>query len=107
MPVVSHKRQLPVLDNYRFMALDEDGFHLPPDWYMRICGFAVEGLRGERLILGTFPSKELDDYWSTRPRYEESQEASGSGSGKEKNQSWEEWQKWESEKGQDEPPPPP
>ena len=51
MPVVSYKRQLPTCDKYNFMALDEDGLDLPPDWYMRICGFAVEGLRGARLIL--------------------------------------------------------
>lgn len=116
MPVVSHKRQLPVLDNYRFMALDEDGFHLPPDWYMRICGFAVEGLRGERLILGTFPSKELQDYWSSRPHYEDvassssciSGSGSGSGSkdGDKKGQTWEEWERTTQENA-DEPPPPP
>ncbi|KAI0757455.1 hypothetical protein C8Q80DRAFT_1090899 [Daedaleopsis nitida] len=112
MPVVSHKRQLPVLERHRFMALDEDGFDLPPDWYMRICGFAAEGLRGERLILGTFPSKELQDYWSTRPRYEDesgpSVGSSGSGSGKEKGESWEEWDKLvQSKENGDEPPPPP
>ena len=111
MPVVSHKRQLPVLHHHRFMALDEDGFDLPPDWYMRICGYAVESLRGERLILGTFPSKELQDYWSSRPHYEDevsSSSAGGSGSkqGEEKSQTWEEWEK--SQKGSaDEPPPPP
>ncbi|KAH9927431.1 uncharacterized protein BXZ73DRAFT_34861, partial [Epithele typhae] len=70
MPVVSHKRQLPILKDYKFMALDEDGFDLPPDWYMRICGYAAESFRGERLLLSTFPSKELQDYWSSRPHYE-------------------------------------
>ncbi|KAI0735710.1 hypothetical protein C8Q76DRAFT_781999 [Earliella scabrosa] len=113
MPVVSHKRQLPVLERHRFMALDEDGFDLPPDWYMRICGFAAEGLRGDRLILGTFPSKELQDYWSTRPRYEDeagpSFSAGGSSSGGEdKGQTWEEWEKaMQSKENGDEPPPPP
>ena len=117
MPVVSHKRQVPVHDKYRFMALDEDGFDLPPDWYMRICGFAAEGLRGERLILGTFPSKELQDYWSSRPRYEDEASsshavASGSGSGsdskEEKEQTWEEWEKEvQAKENSDEPPPPP
>ena len=34
MPVVSHKRQLPVHEKYNFMALDEDGFDLPSDWYV-------------------------------------------------------------------------
>ena len=81
MPVVSYKRQLPTCDKYNFMALDEDGLDLPPDWYMRICGFAVEGLRGERLILETFPSKELQDYWSSRPKYEESPDDPGCRSG--------------------------
>ena len=83
MPAVSYKHQLPVHEKYRFMALDEDGHDLPPDWYMRICGFAAEGLRGDRLILGTFPSKELQDYWSTRPKYEDEagpSSAGGSGS---------------------------
>ncbi|KAI1789178.1 hypothetical protein LXA43DRAFT_1183398 [Ganoderma leucocontextum] len=117
MPVVSHKRQVPVHEKYRFMALDEDGFDLPPDWYMRICGFAVEGLRGERLILDTFPSKELQDYWSSRPRYEDEAgsssgaDCSGSGSGsaeKEEGQTWEEWDKMmQSKENGDEPPPPP
>ncbi|OJT09971.1 hypothetical protein TRAPUB_13552 [Trametes pubescens] len=111
MPVVSHKRQLPVLETHRFMALDEDGFDLPPDWYMRICGFAAEGLRGERMIHDTFPSKELQDYWSTRPRYEETPAASAagpSGSG-DKGETWEEWEKLAAAAKQDsdEPPPPP
>jgi hypothetical protein len=38
---------------------------------MRICGFAAEGLRNERRIHETFPVKELQDYWSSRPRYED------------------------------------
>ena len=38
---------------------------------MRICGFAGEGLRNERRIHETFPVKELQDYWSSRPRYED------------------------------------
>ncbi|KAI0651403.1 hypothetical protein C8Q79DRAFT_933198 [Trametes meyenii] len=112
LPVVSHRRQLPVLETHRFMALDEDGFDLPPDWYMRICGFAAEGLRGERMISDTFPSKELQDYWATRPRYEDIAGAgpsgpSGSGDG-DKSQTWEQWEKLTAEKGDtDEPPPPP
>ncbi len=32
MPVVQNKRQVPKNDKYNFMALDEDGFDLPPDW---------------------------------------------------------------------------
>jgi hypothetical protein len=38
---------------------------------MRICGLAAEGLRNERRIHETFPVKELQDYWSSRPRYED------------------------------------
>ena len=37
---------------------------------MRICGFAAEALRGERRLFDSFPSKELQDYWGTRPKYE-------------------------------------
>ena len=32
MPVVQTKRQIPQNEKYNFMALDEDGFDLPPDW---------------------------------------------------------------------------
>ena len=75
------------------MALDEDGYVLPSDWYahkppppkcvkahqkhlilatryMRICGLAAESLRGDRLFSDAFPLKELQDYWDTRPKYE-------------------------------------
>ncbi|EPS99637.1 hypothetical protein FOMPIDRAFT_1163840 [Fomitopsis schrenkii] len=83
LPVVQHKSQLPALNTHKFMALDEDGYDLPADWYMRICGFAAESLRGERTVHEPFPQKELQDYWSTRPRYEDKREdplASGGGS---------------------------
>ncbi|KAF9017173.1 hypothetical protein BDZ89DRAFT_1074986 [Hymenopellis radicata] len=108
MPVVSKKRNLPHSDKWRFMALDEDGYDLPPDWYMRICGFAAEGLRSERMIHESFPSKELDDYWATRPRYEEqvaSPSAGGSGSGG--GGGYDEWVKTQPTTDGDEPPPPP
>lgn len=104
MPVVEKRRMLPDSSNFQFLALDEDGFEVPSDWfvnhllfllligsrYMRVCGFAAEALRGERLIHETFPAKELQDYWATRPKYEDAQAtyaassstsaASGSGS---------------------------
>ena len=53
---------------------------------MRICGLAAEGLRNERFLHEAFPSKELQDYWSTRPHYElnatsNHAQASGSQSG--------------------------
>ncbi|KAF8642851.1 hypothetical protein AX16_009359 [Volvariella volvacea WC 439] len=70
MPVVETKSKLPVSDTYQFMALDEDKFDVPSDWYMRICGFAGELLRGERELSEVLPSKDLHDYWSRRPKYE-------------------------------------
>ncbi|KAJ7103963.1 hypothetical protein B0H15DRAFT_740004, partial [Mycena belliarum] len=53
------KRLLPESNRWLFLALDEDGYDLPADWYMRIAGFAAEGLRSERHIHDSFPSKEL------------------------------------------------
>lgn len=70
MPVVSKASQLPVHPDYTFLALDVDGHDLPSDWYMRVAGFAAEGFHGERVLTETFPMKELQDYWSTRPHYE-------------------------------------
>ncbi|TFK37396.1 hypothetical protein BDQ12DRAFT_750835, partial [Crucibulum laeve] len=66
MPVVPSKALLPVSNKFRFMALDEDGYDLPSDWYMRICGIAAEALHNERRICEAFPCEELVDYWSTR-----------------------------------------
>jgi len=90
MPIATHKNQLPlpVRDKYRFLAPDADTQDLPPDWYfnfdnsavhtsdstcryMRICGMATEILRGDRRLMETFPHKELQDYWGSRPRYED------------------------------------
>ena len=82
---------------------------------MRICGFAAEGLRSERRIHESFPSKELQDYWSTRPRYEDvdskaSDFVSGSsaegGSGGDDGQSYQDWLAAQKE-DKEEPPPPP
>ena len=74
---------------------------------MRICGLAAEGLRGERRIHDTFPSKELQDYWSSRPHYQDegSEPAAGGSSGGAggTGQSYSEWAKSQG----DEPPPPP
>ncbi|KAI0367007.1 hypothetical protein BV20DRAFT_611012 [Pilatotrama ljubarskyi] len=66
MPVVSSERRLPVHEKYRFMALEEED--MDEDWYMRICGFAAEGLHGGRVIGEKFPSDELQGYWSTGHR---------------------------------------
>ncbi|KAJ7622871.1 hypothetical protein B0H17DRAFT_1219148 [Mycena rosella] len=81
LPAVEKKRLLPESENWPFLALDEDGYDLPADWYMRIAGFAAEGLRSERRIHDSFPSKELQDYWGARPRYEDAAAPSSSSSG--------------------------
>ena len=90
MPIVTYRNQLPtpVREKYRFLAPDAGNIDLPPDWYsndldtsaahisdfacryMRISGMAAEILHGDRRVLETFPHKELQDYWGTRPRYE-------------------------------------
>ncbi|KAJ3893378.1 hypothetical protein GG344DRAFT_43343, partial [Lentinula edodes] len=111
MPVVEKSRLLPRSDKYSFMALDADGYDLPADWYMRICGFAAEGLRSERMIHETFPSKELQDYWSTRPRFEEINIKSGdfvSGSAGELDggQSYQSWLAAQKDSKDEAPPPP-
>ncbi|KAJ7139108.1 hypothetical protein C8R44DRAFT_727214 [Mycena epipterygia] len=80
LPVVEKKRLLPESETWPFLALDEDGYDLPSDWYMRIAGFAGEGLRSERRIHDSFPSKELQDYWSARPRYEDTSAAAAGSS---------------------------
>ncbi|THG98080.1 hypothetical protein EW145_g7486 [Phellinidium pouzarii] len=114
LPVVSKKRELPKPG--AFLALDADGYDLPPDWYMRICGFAGEILRGERQVHETFPVKDLQDYWSSRPKYEplptqleptsSSSQAGASGSADGIAQSYAEWCEQEKE-GKDDLPPPP
>ncbi|KAF7323651.1 hypothetical protein MKEN_00585800 [Mycena kentingensis (nom. inval.)] len=71
LPVIPKAKHLPDSEKWPFLGLDEDGFDLPSDWYMRIAGFAAEGLRSERRVHDTFPNKELQDYWGTRPRYED------------------------------------
>ncbi|KAK7019734.1 hypothetical protein VNI00_017974 [Paramarasmius palmivorus] len=108
MPVVEKARLLPDGGRYPFLALDADGYDLPADWYMRICGFAAEGLRSERMVHETFPSKELQDYWSGRPRYEAA-EQSGSGEGSSaggSGQAYEDWLQSQKESKDELPPPP-
>ncbi|KAL5495884.1 hypothetical protein ACEPAI_1348 [Sanghuangporus weigelae] len=119
LPAVSKKRELPVEAQGRFIALDADGYDLPPDWYMRIAGFAGEMIRGEKEVHETFPVKDLQDYWSSRPKYEPAPSgpssaepsgsgiASGSGSGNENvGQTFDEWCAQEKEGVDDLPPPP-
>ncbi|KAH7908785.1 hypothetical protein BJ138DRAFT_1174013 [Hygrophoropsis aurantiaca] len=104
MPVVSKKSMLPVHDKYQFMALDEDGYDLPSDWYMRICGLAGETLRNERMLHETFPVKELQDYWSSRPKYETKEDKP---SGEDAEKAYREWMATQAPKEVDETPPPP
>lgn len=109
MPSISHGSQLPVTDTYQFLALDQDGYDLPSDWFMRISGFAAEGLRNQRQIHETFPLKELQDYWSSRPKYEEqfqpdpSRDADYSGGN---SQPFEEWIASQKAANEEAPPPP-
>ncbi|KAI0063256.1 hypothetical protein BV25DRAFT_466337 [Artomyces pyxidatus] len=85
LPVVSQQHQIPhdEKDQFKFMALDVDGYVLPSDWYMRIAGYAAEALKGERQINEEFPEKELKDWTHSHPNYEDagSSSAGPSGSG--------------------------
>lgn len=94
--------------------------------YMRISGFASDILRGERALQEPFPVKDLQDYWSHRPKYDMEDldaasggAASGSGSGSSSGagagagggeeavaQSFDEWLAAEKEEKDDLPPPP-
>ncbi|THH17145.1 hypothetical protein EW146_g3615 [Bondarzewia mesenterica] len=116
IPVVSHKSQLPHDEQGKFplMALDVDGYDLPSDWYMRVAGLAAEGFRGQRKIGEEFPEKELRDWWSTRPKYEQRGSGSASGSGlgpgqePGKGQTYEQWlaSVQQTKEGEELPPPP-
>ncbi|KXN81573.1 hypothetical protein AN958_04442 [Leucoagaricus sp. SymC.cos] len=70
-PVVPHKHLLPNSDKSEFMALDEDDYSLPSDWYMRICGVAAEALHQRRLLPQTMPWQILAEYWSNQPKHKE------------------------------------
>ncbi|KIL61791.1 hypothetical protein M378DRAFT_129485 [Amanita muscaria Koide BX008] len=116
LPVVPNKRLLPVHDKFPFLALDADGYDLPSDWYMRICGLATEGLHKVRLIEETFPVKELQDYWATRPISDGDNEITGCASSREgqrrdtgessASQSYQAWLQAQQESKEDVPPPP-
>ncbi|TFL06673.1 hypothetical protein BDV98DRAFT_498951 [Pterulicium gracile] len=105
LPIVEKSRNLPKsAQNFRFLALDDDGFDLTNDWYIRVCGYAAEGMRGERRIFESFPSKELQDFWGARPKYiqeEPSAQALSSSSA-----GFTQWAASQPENA-DEPPPPP
>ncbi|EEB97335.1 hypothetical protein MPER_03368, partial [Moniliophthora perniciosa FA553] len=68
MPAVVNQQLLPKSLYHPLMSLDEDGYNLPSDWYMRICGLAAEVLIGETELTHVFPYTELQNYWSSRPR---------------------------------------
>ncbi|KAF9261979.1 hypothetical protein L218DRAFT_945729 [Marasmius fiardii PR-910] len=109
LPAVEKARLLPDGRNFPFLALDAEGYDIPADWYMRICGFAAEGLRSERLIHESFPSKELQDYWSNRPKYEDTTKADADSDGKaagNSRQAYEDWLGVQKENKDELPPPP-
>ncbi|KXN82473.1 hypothetical protein AN958_02525 [Leucoagaricus sp. SymC.cos] len=70
LPVVPQKNLLPQSNKCEFMALDEDGYDLPSDWYMRICGLAAEALHERRSVPREIPWANLVDYWANHPRHE-------------------------------------
>jgi len=85
--------------------------------YMWICRFTAEAPQGKRRVYDSFPSKELQDYWSTRPKYEDvdlesgdfvsgSSSRAGDGDGRSSSQSYQEWLAQQKE-SKEEPPPPP
>ena len=76
---------------------------------MRICGLAAEVLRSERLIHETFPIKELQDYWTSRPKFEgctkedkDNVPSGGSGAA----QLYQDWLASQNDGKEDAPPPP-
>ncbi|KAJ4481980.1 hypothetical protein J3R30DRAFT_3851264 [Lentinula aciculospora] len=66
MPAVENKLLLPISHHCPLLCLDEDGYRLPTDWYMRICGLAAECLRGEREFQEEFPLQILQNYGLSR-----------------------------------------
>ncbi|KAJ3777958.1 hypothetical protein FB446DRAFT_62095 [Lentinula raphanica] len=59
MPAVESKLLLPISHQCPLLALDEDGYALPADWYMRICGLAAKHLRDEYEVQEEFPYQTL------------------------------------------------
>ncbi|CAE6499008.1 unnamed protein product [Rhizoctonia solani] len=60
-------------------SLGAQSDNTPSDWYLRICSYASEALKGEKRLYEEFPRKEIMEYWSTRPHYEEHQEQAVAG----------------------------
>ncbi|KAG8714813.1 hypothetical protein FRC11_007044 [Ceratobasidium sp. 423] len=60
-------------------SLGAQGDNTPSDWYLRICSYASEALKSEKRLYEEFPRKEIMEYWSTRPHYEEHQEQATAG----------------------------
>ncbi|KIY45503.1 hypothetical protein FISHEDRAFT_49223, partial [Fistulina hepatica ATCC 64428] len=69
MPVAASQNDVPLSNQFPFMALDEDGYELPSDWFMRICAFGAESVHDERMISAEIPAGELLDYWLTYAHY--------------------------------------
>lgn len=72
---------------------------------MRICGFAAEGLRSERMIYDSFPSKELIDYWSSRPKYDDLRDTKAESSSDSSSSLYKSWLAEHKEEKDDLPPP--
>ncbi|CAE6464423.1 unnamed protein product [Rhizoctonia solani] len=60
-------------------SLGAQNDNTPSDWYLRIAGSTSEALKGEKRLYEEFPRKELFEYWSTRPHYEERQDEAQAG----------------------------
>lgn len=107
MPIVPRASQLPVHPDFTFLALDADGYDLPSDWYMRIAGYAAEGFHGERVLMETFPVKELQDYWSSRPHYvDDSTKEEDDRRAKAIDQAYKDWEEAQAGGSTDDAPPP-
>ncbi|KAJ3777953.1 hypothetical protein FB446DRAFT_61874 [Lentinula raphanica] len=62
MPAVERKHLLPDSPHFPLLSLDEDGYDIPSDWYMRICGLGARSLRGEINLQPQFPLEILQNY---------------------------------------------
>ncbi|KAH7330645.1 hypothetical protein B0J17DRAFT_678959 [Rhizoctonia solani] len=67
-------------------SLGAQNDNTPSDWYLRICSYASEALKGEKRLYEEFPRKELFEYWSSRPHYEEHQDQAAAGGSSSGNQ---------------------
>ncbi|KAJ3994531.1 hypothetical protein F5050DRAFT_465003 [Lentinula boryana] len=61
MPAVESRLLLPISHQSPLLPLDEDGYTVPADWYMRICGLTAGYLRSESQLQEEFPYETLRD----------------------------------------------